>query len=66
MAGAAVLAYASGSGIPQVEAALTGDLPPAPPRLIPVKFAGGVLAMAPAWHWAAKGRACRWERSLPI
>ena len=37
--------YASGSGIPQVEAALTGDLPPAPPRLIPVKFLGGLLAI---------------------
>ncbi len=37
--------YASGSGIPQVEAALTGDLPPAPPRLVPVKFAGGLLAI---------------------
>jgi chloride channel protein, CIC family len=37
--------YASGSGIPQVEAALTGDLPSAPPRLIPVKFVGGLLAI---------------------
>jgi CIC family chloride channel protein len=37
--------YASGSGIPQVEAALTGDLAPAPPRLIPVKFIGGLLAI---------------------
>ena len=37
--------YASGSGIPQVEAALTGDLPPAPPRLISVKFFGGLLAI---------------------
>ncbi len=37
--------YASGSGIPQVEAALTGDLPPAPPRLITVKFVGGLLAI---------------------
>jgi chloride channel protein, CIC family len=37
--------YASGSGIPQVEAALTGDLPPAPPRLLPVKFFGGLLAI---------------------
>ena len=37
--------YASGSGIPQVEAALSGDLPPAPPRLLPVKFFGGVLAI---------------------
>ena len=37
--------YASGSGIPQVEAALTGDLLPAPPRLLPVKFFGGLLAI---------------------
>ncbi len=37
--------YAAGSGIPQVEAALAGDLPPAPPRLILVKFLGGLLAI---------------------
>jgi chloride channel protein, CIC family len=37
--------YASGSGIPQVEAALTGDLPPAPPHLVLVKFFGGLLAI---------------------
>jgi chloride channel protein, CIC family len=37
--------YASGSGIPQVEGALTGDLPPAPPRLLPVKFIGGLLTI---------------------
>jgi chloride channel protein, CIC family len=37
--------YASGSGIPQVEAALDGELPPAPPRLLPVKFVGGLLAI---------------------
>jgi chloride channel protein, CIC family len=37
--------YASGSGIPQVEAALAGDLPPAPPHLILVKFVGGLLAI---------------------
>jgi len=37
--------YASGSGIPQVEGALTGDLPPAPPRLLPVKFIGGLLSI---------------------
>jgi chloride channel protein, CIC family len=37
--------YASGSGIPQVEGALTGDLPPAPPRLLPVKFVGGLLSI---------------------
>jgi CIC family chloride channel protein len=36
---------AAGSGIPQVEAALAGDLPPTRPRLIPVKFLGGWLAI---------------------
>jgi CIC family chloride channel protein len=36
---------AAGSGIPHVEAVLEGSLTPAPARLIPVKFAGGVLAM---------------------
>lgn len=37
--------HASGSGIPHVEAVLEGRLPPAGFELIPVKFAGGVLAM---------------------
>jgi chloride channel protein, CIC family len=37
--------HASGSGIPQVEEALSGDLEPAPPHLILVKFAGGLLAI---------------------
>lgn len=36
---------ASGSGIPQVEAALSGDLPPAPPWIVLVKFVGGVLTI---------------------
>jgi CIC family chloride channel protein len=45
--------YASGSGIPQVEAALDGRLPPAPPHLILVKFLGGVLAIGSG---AALGR----------
>lgn len=36
---------ASGSGIPHVEAVLSGAVPPAPLSLIPVKFAGGVLAI---------------------
>ena len=36
---------ASGSGIPHVEAVLTGELPPAPAQLIPVKFFGGLLAI---------------------
>jgi CIC family chloride channel protein len=37
--------HASGSGIPHVEAALRGELPPAPAGLIPVKFLGGLLAI---------------------
>jgi chloride channel protein, CIC family len=37
--------HASGSGIPHVEAVLDQKLPPAPPSLIPVKFAGGLLAI---------------------
>jgi chloride channel protein, CIC family len=36
---------AKGSGIPDVEAVLRGEQPPASPILIPVKFLGGVLAM---------------------
>lgn len=36
---------ASGSGIPHVEAVLHSTLPPAPLVLIPIKFAGGVLAI---------------------
>jgi CIC family chloride channel protein len=37
--------HASGSGIPHVEAVLNRKLPPAPFRLVPVKFAGGLLAI---------------------
>jgi CIC family chloride channel protein len=37
--------HASGSGIPHVEAVLKKELPPAPSRLVPVKFLGGVLSI---------------------
>jgi CIC family chloride channel protein len=37
--------HASGSGIPHVEAVLEGRLPPAANALMPVKYAGGVLAI---------------------
>jgi chloride channel protein, CIC family len=37
--------HASGSGIPHVEAVLTGEIPQAPFRLVPVKFVGGLLAI---------------------
>jgi chloride channel protein, CIC family len=36
---------AEGSGIPHVEAVLNGKEPPAPARLIPIKFVGGLLAI---------------------
>jgi chloride channel protein, CIC family len=35
----------AGSGIPQVELAIHGDIPPAPFILLPVKFFGGLLAI---------------------
>jgi CIC family chloride channel protein len=37
--------FASGSGIPHVEAVLHEELQPAPLALVPVKFVGGVLAI---------------------
>ena len=38
--------YASGSGVPEVGAALTGDLPPVPlRRILFIKFAGGLLSI---------------------
>jgi chloride channel protein, CIC family len=37
--------YASGSGIPHVEAVLNEELTPAPFSLIPIKFVGGILAI---------------------
>jgi CIC family chloride channel protein len=51
--------YASGSGIPHVEAALNEEVPPAPSRLILVKFLGGLLAIGSG---LAKARACKWAR----
>lgn len=36
---------AEGSGIPHCEAVLRGELPPAPYRLVPIKFFGGLLAI---------------------
>jgi chloride channel protein, CIC family len=37
--------HAAGSGIPHVEAVLSGELPPIPFRVIPVKFFGGLFAI---------------------
>jgi CIC family chloride channel protein len=37
--------HASGSGIPHVEAVMSGQLPATPLSLVPAKFAGGVLVI---------------------
>jgi CIC family chloride channel protein len=37
--------FATGSGIPHVEAVLNGQLPSAPPRLLIIKYIGGLLAL---------------------
>lgn len=37
--------YAAGSGIPHIEAVMSGDLPPPSLLLLPVKFIGGLLAI---------------------
>jgi chloride channel protein, CIC family len=64
---------AAGSGIPQVEAILNGEMPETRFRIIPVKFVGGVLAIGsglalgregPSVHMAATlghlvGKICR-------
>ncbi len=56
--------YASGSGIPQVEAVLTEDLPPAPFALIPVKFVGGLLAIGAGLALGREGPSVQMGGSL--
>jgi CIC family chloride channel protein len=56
--------YASGSGIPQVEAVLTEDLPPAPFILIPVKFFGGLLAIGAGLALGREGPSVQMGASL--
>lgn len=46
---------ASGSGIPHVEVVIEGKLPPAPFRLLPVKFVGGVLAIGSGFALGREG-----------
>jgi len=55
---------ASGSGIPHVEAVLSGALPQAPYRLIPVKFVGGLLAIGAGLALGREGPSVQMGASL--
>ncbi len=39
---------AAGSGVQRVEAHIRGEVPPAPPRVLPAKFVGGLLSLGVA------------------
>src|SRR5262245_12882007 len=56
--------HASGSGIPHVERVMSGELPPAPARLVPVKFAGGVLAIGSGLALGREGPSVQMGASL--
>jgi chloride channel protein, CIC family len=56
--------HASGSGIPQVEAVLNGTLKPAPIRLVPVKFIGGVLAIGSGLALGREGPSVEMSASI--
>jgi CIC family chloride channel protein len=56
--------HASGSGIPHVEAVLSGELPPAPVSLVPVKFVAGVLAIGSGLALGREGPTVQMGASL--
>ena len=56
--------HASGSGIPHVEAVLSGQLPHAPFNLVPVKFVGGVLAIGSGLALGREGPSVQMGASL--
>jgi CIC family chloride channel protein len=56
--------FASGSGIPHVEAVLKGELPQAPYRLIWVKFCGGLLAIGSGLALGREGPSVQMGASL--
>jgi CIC family chloride channel protein len=55
---------ASGSGIPQVEAIIRGQLPPASFSLIPIKFVGGLLAIGSGLALGREGPSVQMGASL--
>lgn len=56
--------HASGSGIPHVEAVLRKEVPPAPYILLPVKFAGGLLAIGSGLALGREGPSVQMGASL--
>jgi CIC family chloride channel protein len=56
--------HASGSGIPHVEAVRAGEAPPAEVSLVPVKFAGGVLAIGAGLALGREGPSVQMGASL--
>src|SRR5262249_11848519 len=56
--------HASGSGIPHVEAVLKEELLPAPFRLIPVKFLGGLLSIGSGLALGREGPTVQMGASL--
>lgn len=56
--------FASGSGIPHVECVLNAEIPPAPFRLLPVKFVGGLLAIGSGLALGREGPSVQMGASL--
>lgn len=55
---------AAGSGIPRVQKVLAGEAPPAPARVVPVKFLAGALAIAPGLALGREGPSVQMGASI--